>query len=56
MAFYKTTPVPMLMNGCKSWVPTKKIISQIQNSEISFMRRTNYCTEQDGFCNKEIRN
>ena len=39
LKFYKTMAVPVLLYGCETWVPIKKIKIQIQTSEIMFSEK-----------------
>ena len=44
ITFYKTMTVSLLMYGCESWVPTRKILNRIQSLKMSFKNKTKGCT------------
>jgi hypothetical protein len=54
LKFYKTMAIPALMYGSEIWVPTKKVQTRIQSTEMVFLRKTKSCTKLDYITN-EIR-
>jgi hypothetical protein len=40
LKFYKTVAIPALMYGSEIWVPTKKVQTRIQSTEMNFLRKT----------------
>jgi hypothetical protein len=55
LKFYKTMTVPTLMYASEIWVPTKKVQTRIQSTEINFLRKTKGCTKLDHITNEMIR-
>jgi hypothetical protein len=55
LKFYKTVAVPALMYGCEIWVPTKKVQTRIQSTEMNFLRKTKGCTKLDHITNEMMR-
>jgi hypothetical protein len=55
LKFYKTMAIPALMYGSEIWVPTKKVQTGIQSTEINFVRKTKGCTKLDHITNEMIR-
>jgi hypothetical protein len=55
LKFYKTMAVPALMYGSVIWVPTKKVQTRIQSTEMNFLQKTKGCTKLDHITNEIIR-
>jgi hypothetical protein len=55
LKFYKTMAIPALMYGSDIWVPTKKVQTRIQSTEMNFLRKTKGCTKLDHVINELIR-
>jgi hypothetical protein len=55
LQFYKTMTVPALMYVSEIWVPTKKVQTGIQITEMNFLRKTKGCTKLDHVTNGMIR-
>jgi hypothetical protein len=55
LKFYKTVTVPVLMYGSEISVPTKKVQTRIQSTEMNFLRKTKGCEKQDQKTNELIR-
>jgi hypothetical protein len=55
LKFYKTMAIPALMYGSEIWVPTKKVQTRIQSTEMNFIRKTKGCTKLDHITNEMIR-
>jgi hypothetical protein len=47
--------IPALMYGSEIWVPTKKVQTRIQSTEVNFLRKTKGCTKLDHVTNEMIR-
>jgi hypothetical protein len=47
--------IPVLMYGSEIWVPTKKVQTRIQSTEMNFLRKTKGCTKLDHITNEIIR-
>jgi hypothetical protein len=47
--------IPALMYGSEMWVPTKKVQTGIQSTEVNFLRKTKGCTKLDQITNEMIR-
>jgi hypothetical protein len=47
--------IPALMYGSEIWVPTKKVQTRIQSTEMNFLRKTKGCTKLDHVTNKMVR-
>jgi hypothetical protein len=43
------------MYGSEIWVPTKKVQTRIQSTEMNFLRKTKGCTKLDHIINEMIR-
>ena len=54
LANFKTGFVPILTYGHESWVMTKRVRSQVQESEIRFLRRIKVVTLFNKMSNSEI--
>ena len=55
LSIFKTVFVPIFTNGHKSWVMTKRVRSQVQASEMRFLRRIEEVTLFDKVRSSEIR-
>jgi hypothetical protein len=55
LKFYKTMAIPALMYGSEIWVPTKKVQTRIQSTEMNFVRKTKAYTKLDQITNEMIR-
>jgi hypothetical protein len=55
LKFYNTIAFPALMYGSEIWVPTKKIQTRIQSTELNFLRKTKGCTKLNHITNAMIR-
>jgi hypothetical protein len=47
--------IPASMYGSEIWVPTKKVQTRIQSTEVNFLRKTKGCTKLDHITNEIIR-
>jgi hypothetical protein len=54
LKFYKTMAIPALMYGGETWVPTKKVQTRIQSTEMNFLWKTEGCTKLDHVTNEMI--
>ena len=52
---FQNSFVPILTNGHESWVMTKRVRSQVQASEMRFLRRIEGVTLFNKMCSSEIR-
>jgi hypothetical protein len=52
LKFYKTMAIPALMYGSEIWVPTKKVQTRIQSTEMCFLRKIKGCTKRDHITNE----
>jgi hypothetical protein len=55
LKFYKRMAIPALMYRSEIWVPTKKVQTRIQSTEINFLQKTKGCTKLDHITNEMIR-
>jgi hypothetical protein len=55
LKFYKTMATPVLMYGSEIWVPTMKVQTRIQSTEMNFLRKTKGCRKLDHITNEMIR-
>jgi hypothetical protein len=46
--------IPAFMYGSEIWVPTKKVQTRIQSTEMNFLRKTKGCTKPDHTTNGMI--
>jgi hypothetical protein len=46
--------IPALMYGSEIWVPTMKVQTTIQSTEMNFLRKTKGCTKLDHITNEMI--
>ena len=54
LSIFKTVFVPILIYGHESWVMTERVRSQVQASEVRFLRRIEGVTLFNKVCNSEI--
>jgi hypothetical protein len=47
--------IPALMYESEIWVPTKKVQTRIQSTDMNFLRKTKGCTKLDHITNEMIR-
>jgi hypothetical protein len=55
LKFYKTMAIPALMYWSEIWVPTKRVQTRTQSTEINFLQKTKGCTKLDHISNEMIR-
>jgi hypothetical protein len=55
LKFYKAMAIPAFIYGSEIWVPTKKVQTRIQSTEMSFLWKTKGCTKLDHITNEMIR-